>query len=382
MAAYAVGVIVAPVVGPTLGGWITDTYSWRWVFYINLPVCLIAILMTMLIIEDPPYLRRQSAKSIDYVGFILMAISLGALQLVLDRGERADWFSSTWVLGAIITSGVCLLGFIFWELSSKEPIVDLRVLSNRNFAVGSLLLLIYATILYGTLVMMPLLLQNLMGYTAMVSGLAMSPRGMGSMVSTVCAGRLVRRIDGRFMIITGFIVFAFASFLLGDVNLQISIGNIILPNVISGFAVGMIFVPMTTLAMGTLPNEKIGTATGLYNLMRGMGGSIGIAAVTTLLSRHAQLHQSLMVSHLTPYDPAFRESFHWLTGVFSSHCDLAGAMKKAYLSIYNTLLVQSSLWAFIDNFRLLGYLSLMGVPIALLFRNVTSERTGQPSASD
>ena len=382
MAAYAVGVIVAPVVGPTLGGWITDTYSWRWVFYINLPVCLIAILMTVLLIEDPPYIRRQIVKSIDYVGFILMAVGLGALQIVLDKGERADWFASTWVWAAVITSGVSLSGFVFWELNSKEPIVNLRVLSNRNFAVGSVLLLTYAIMLYGTLVMLPIFLQTLMGYTAMVSGLAISPRGMGSMVSTFCAGRLVRRLDGRIMITTGFITLAFASFLLGEVNLQISIASIVLPNVISGLAMGMIFVPMTTMALGTLPNETIGTATGLYNLMRGMGGSIGIAVITTLLSRHAQLHQSLMVSHLTPYDPAFRESLHGLTGLFSTQGDLVEAMRKAYLSIYNNLLVQSSLWAFIDNFRLLGYFSLLGVPLALLFKNVTSEKNMRSSIGD
>jgi DHA2 family multidrug resistance protein len=205
---------------------------------------------------------------------------------------------------------------------------------------------------------------------------------MGSMVSTFCAGRLVRRLDGRIMITTGFITLAFASFLLGEVNLQISIASIVLPNVISGLAMGMIFVPMTTMAMGTLPNETIGTATGLYNLMRGMGGSIGIAVITTLLSRHAQLHQSLMVSHLTPYDPAFRESLHGLTGLFSTQGDLVEAMRKAYLSIYNNLLVQSSLWAFIDNFRLLGYFSLLGVPLALLFKNVTSEKNMRSSIGD
>ncbi len=382
MAVYTFGVVVAPVVGPTLGGWITDNYSWRWVFYINVPVCLLAILLTRLLIEDPPYIRGLAPKSVDYIGFALMAVGLGAVQVVLDRGERADWFASGWVWAAIIASGVCLLGFLIWELNVKEPIVDLHVLSDRNFAVGIILAMVYGITLYGTLVMLPLFLQNLMGYTALDSGLAITPRGMGALVSTAFAGWLVRRIDGRIMIVSGFIILATASFLLGEVDLQISIGSIIWPNIILGFAVGMIFVPLTTIAMGMLPNEMIGTGTGLYNLMRGMGGSIGIAAVTTLISRHGQLHQSLMVSHLTPYDPAFRESFHRLTELFAVQGDPAAAMSKAYLSIYDTLVVQSSLWGFIDNFRLLGYFSLIGVPLALLFRNVALKRTIRPTLAD
>jgi DHA2 family multidrug resistance protein len=382
MAVFGFGVIVAPVVGPTLGGWITDNYSWRWIFYINLPVCLLAILLTELLIEDPPYIQAETPKSIDYVGFILMAVGLGALQVVLDRGERADWFSSGWVWMAAITSAACLLGFVIWELNSREPIVDLRILANRNFSVGILMATVYGIILYGALVMLPLFLQNLMGYTALGSGLAMTPRGLGALVSVTIAGRLTRKIDGRIMIISGFIILALGSFLLGEINLEISISSVIWPNVIMGFAVGMIFVPLTTIAMGSLPNEMIGTATGLYNLMRGMGGSIGIAVVTTLLSRHSQLHQSLMLSHLTPYEPAFRESFQRLTELFSTQCDPVTAMRKAYRSTYDILVGQATLLAFIDNFRLLGFFSLVGVPLTLLFKKVALKRTIRSSIAE
>jgi DHA2 family multidrug resistance protein len=382
MAVYGLGVIVAPIVGPTLGGWITDNYSWRWVFYINLPVCLLALLLTKLFIEDPPYVRAESPKSIDYTGFILMAVGLGCLQVVLDRGERADWFSAAWVWAAAIASGVCLIGFVIWEMKCREPIVNLRILSNRNFSVGMLLGTAYGVVLYGMLVMLPLFLQNLMGYTALGSGLAMTPRGVGAFLSVTLAGRLVRKIDGRAMILAGFVILAFASFLLGEITLQISISSIIWANVIMGFAVGMIFVPLTTIAMGTLPNEMMGTGTGLYNLMRNMGGSIGIAVVTTLLSRHAQVHQSLLTSHLTPYDPAFRESLHRLTELFSLQGDPVTAMKKSYWAIYNTLVQQSSLSAYIDNFRLLGYFSFIGVPITLLLKRVPFKRTSGSSIAE
>src|SRR5208337_580607 len=304
-----------------------------------------------------------------------MAIGLGALQVVLDRGERADWFSAGWVWLAVIASCACLIGFVIWELNSREPIVDLHILANRNFAVGIILATVYGIILYGALVMLPLFLQNLMGYTALGSGLAITPRGVGALVSVTLAGRFVRKIDGRIMIIAGFLILSLGSFLLGEINLEISIGSVIWPNVIMGFAVGMIFVPLTTIAMGSLPNETIGTATGLYNLMRGMGGSSGIAVVTTLLARHAQLHQSMMVSHLTPYDPAFRQSFHGVTELFSTQCDPVTAMRKAYRSIYHILVVQSTLLAYMDNYRLLGFFSLLGVPIAMLFKRVAVKRT-------
>jgi DHA2 family multidrug resistance protein len=380
MSVFGLGVIVAPIVGPTLGGWITDNYSWRWVFYINMPVCLLAIVLTRLFIEDPPYIRRGAAQSVDYIGFILMAVGLGTLQVVLDRGERADWFASTWVWAALITSGVCLVSFVIRELSSGEPIVNLRILSNRNFSVGILLGMVYGIVLYGTLVLLPLFLQNLMGYNATESGLAISPRGMGALVSTAVAGRLVRRIDARILIIAGFIVLLSACFFLGRVNLDISIASIIIPNIIMGLAIGMIFVSLTTIAMGTLPNEMIGAATGLYNLMRNMGGSIGIAAVTTLISRHSQLHQSMMVYHLTPYNPAFRRSFHSLTELFAAHHDPVTAMNQAYLSIYNTLVTQSALFAFVDIFRLIGFFCFVGIPLTLLFQNVVSKKPVQTSS--
>ena len=380
MAAFSFGVIVAPVVGPTLSGWLTDNYSWRWIFYINLPVCLLAILLTSLFIEDPVKRGDQASKSVDYIGFTLMAVGLGALQIALDRGERADWFASVWVWAALIGSGACLFAFVFWELSCKEPIVDLRVLSDRNFAVGTLVVTVYAIILFTTMVMMPLFLQNLMGYTALESGLAMSPRGVAALVSVTIVGRLVSRIDPRILVVSGFSILAFANFFLGEINLSVSIGNIILPNVVIGFGMGMTFVPLTTLTMGTMPNKMIWAATGLYNLMRMMGGSIGIAAVNTLLSRYAQIHQSQMITHLTPYEPAFRESFYRLTEFFTMHGDRVSAMQKAYLSIYDVLVSQSTLWAFIDNFRLTGFLCVVGILLTFLLRNGAFKGTIHSSA--
>ncbi len=368
MAAYALGVIVAPVVGPTLGGWITDSYSWRWVFYINLPVCLVAIMMARLFIEDPPYIRGKAPESVDYIGFALMAVGLAALQLLLDRGERADWFGSGWVWWATICTAVCLAGFVIRELNCSEPIVDLRVLGDRNFAVGFFLATIYGFILYGTLVMLPVFLENLMGYTALNTGLAITPRGMGALVSVTFAGRYLKKIDGRVVICLGLVLLACSLYILSGINLEISIFSVIWPNVLMGFSIGMVFVVLTTMAVSTLANEKMGTATGLYNLMRGMGGSIGIAVVTTLQSRNAQLHQAVMVSHLTPYTATFQQTVQKLEALFRATGGSVGVQAKAYVVIYRTLTAQSNVWAFLDNCRMIACLALCGIPAALLFK--------------
>ena len=368
MAVYALGVIVAPIVGPTLGGWITDSYSWRWVFYINLPVCLLAIVLTRLFIEDPPYIRGQVPKSVDYIGFGLMAFGLGALQVVLDRGERADWFASNWVWLGAISSVACLVGFVIWELNSKDPIVELRVLADRNFAVGFVLATVYGFILYGTLVMLPLFLENLMGYTALNTGLAITPRGMGTLVSVTLAGRFLKKLDSRLVIVLGLTLLAASLFLLSGIDLEISIFSVIWPNVLMGFAIGMVFVALTTAAVSTMSNQMIGTATGLYNLMRGMGGSIGIAVITTFQSRNAQFHQSVMVSHLTPYTVTFQETFQKLAHLFTVTGNSAGAQARAYRAIYTTLVAQSTVCAFLDIWRMLGYLALCSIPLALFFK--------------
>jgi len=368
MAVFGLGVIVAPIIGPTLGGWITDGYTWRWVFYINVPVGVLAVVLSQMLIEDPFYIKDAGPGTIDYVGFFLMALGLGTLQIILDRGQKDDWFAATWICWFATVSVVSLLTFLYWEFQASNPIVNLRILRNRNLSVGSFLGFIYGTALYGTLVMLPLFLQNLMGYPALKSGLSISPRGVGALISTLIAGKIVGRVDGRFMIAAGFLIIATASFLLGNITFQISMSSAAWPNFIMGMAIGFIFVPMSTLSMGTLPNRQIGTAVGLYNLTRTLGGSVGIAMISTMLARDAQLHQALMVSHLTPYDPAFQTWFHHLLGFFSQQGDPVAAVREAYATIYKTLVRQATLWAYVDNFRFLAYLTLFGVPIALLFK--------------
>jgi MFS transporter, DHA2 family, multidrug resistance protein len=368
MSIYGMGIIVAPIIGPTLGGWITDNYSWRWIFYINIPVGIVAVLMATWFIENPPYLRRVARASIDYIGFGLMALWLAAFQLVLDKGQEEDWFESRFITLLTVIALSAMIAFVVRELSVKEPIVDLRVLKNRNFGVGTLLMTIVGGVLYGTTAMLPLFLQTLLGYPAVQSGLAVSPRGFGSMASMIIVGRLVGKIDSRLLIAFGFCILAYSVYLLSGINLEISTSSVILPNIINGFAMGFVFVPLTTTAMGTLRKDQIGNATGIYSLMRNIGGSLGISAVTTMLARGAQQHQAVMVSHLTPYDPAFQQRLQQLQGTVGT--------QQAYGVIYGTVLKQASLLAFIDNFRLLTIVCLLCVALVFLLKRVRSRGAG------
>lgn len=374
MAVYGMGIVVAPIIGPTLGGWITDNYSWRWIFYINVPIGILAVLMAHTFIEDPPYIRNQKPGRIDYTGFGLMALCLATLQIVLDKGQEADWFSSSFITWGIVLVVVTLVAFVIWELRVAEPIVNLRVFANRNFAVGTALVAAMGAVLYGTIALLPLFLQTLLGYPALQSGLAVSPRGIGAVFSMLIVGRLVGKIDGRYLIMFGFAVLGFATYLLADIDLQISMSEIVWPQIISGLAMGFIFVPLTVMATGTLTNEQMGNATGLFSLMRNLGGSVGIAGVTTMLARGAQVHQAAMVSHLTPYDPVFQLRLRELTTGFAAVGNPITAAPQAYGAIYQTLVGQASLMAYLDNFRLLAFLCLLCIPAALLFKRVKAGR--------
>ena len=366
MAVFGLGVVVAPIIGPTLGGWITDNYSWRWIFYINIPVGVLAVIMANIFIEDPPYIRDQRPGRIDYLGFGLMAVGLGTLQLVLDKGQEEDWFSSSLITGALIFAVATLIAFVIWEMTTKEPIVDLRVLGNRNFTVGTSLMTAMGIVLYGTIAMVPLFLQTLMGYPAVASGMAVSPRGFGAIASMILVGRIINKVDGRILIAFGFLVLSFATHMFADINLSISSSSIVWPNVISGFAMGFIFVPLTTMAMGTLPNQQMGNASGVFNLMRNTGGSLGIAAVTTFLARGTQIHQATLVSHVNPYNPVLQERAAQLGGAVGN--------EQVLTSVYGLVVRQATVLSYIDNFRLLSYICLICVPAVLLFKGVKPKK--------
>lgn len=382
MAAYGMGIVVAPVIGPTLGGWITDSYSWRWIFYINLPVGILALIMANLYIEDPPYLRRHFRGAIDYLGFGFMALWLGTLQLVLDKGQEADWFEATWIRWVSAISIIALIAFVAREFMNRDPIVQLRVLGDRSFGVGTVLTCLYGFTLYGVTALLPLFLQTVMGYPALDSGLAVSPRGIGSILSMLVVGSLVNKIDGRALLAFGFAVLAYSTWQLSRINLDISMFSVIWPNILNGFAGGFIFVPLTTMTMGQLRKEQIGNAAGIYNLMRNIGGSVGIASVTTMLVRGSQIHQNYLAANLTPESPDVRDAFLGLQAhLHEAGASLYNAGTAAMGALYRDIQQQATVLSYADNFRFMTFLMLLCIPLVLFFRRPRNARRGAPEMS-
>ena len=370
MAAFAVGVVVAPIAGPTVGGWLTDNYSWRWAFYINIPVGVLAILMIQAFVEDPPYIKNARPGKIDWMGFGLMAVALGTLQIILDRGQQDDWFSAVWIRWSTFTSMASLIVFIVWELKSREPIVQLRVFRNWNFAVGTLLFTLVGVALYSAITLIPLFLQTLMGYPALQSGLAVSPRGVGALLTMPVVGYLTTKVDFRKLIGTGFCLVSVSLWLISDLTLGTSIWDIAWPSVLTGVGLSMLFVPLATISMGTLSQQEIGNASGIFNLMRNVGGSVGVSLLTTFLLRRSQTHQSTLVSYLNPWNPEFQQKLRAIQNYVATHLGPAEAQHKAEGLIHESLLKQSQLLAFVESFRMLAAVSLLCIVVALLLKKV------------
>jgi MFS transporter, DHA2 family, multidrug resistance protein len=369
MAAFSMGIIVAPILGPTLGGWITDNYSWRWIFFINLPVGILAFLMSEALVEDPPYIQRKKA-AIDFMGFALLAIWLTTLQIVLDRGQEEDWFHSDWICWLSVVSGAALVGFLIRELLIEHPIVDLRVLANRNFAAGLGMITMLGVVLYGTTAAIPIYLQTLMGYTALGSGYALSPRGVAAFLTTIVVGRLVAKVRNRYLLLIGFVLVAMSSFMLGRINLSVNMATIIWPSIVNGIGISFIFVPLTTSAVAYLRQDQMGNATGLYNLMRNLGGSFGIAFVTTMVDRGAQVHQAHLIPHVTAFDPAAISTLGAMQSALGQYVDSLTAAAQAHQLLYIRTLEQARLFAFVDNFRLFGIVTVACLPLVLLLKRL------------
>ena len=362
MAAYTLGIVFAPIIGPTLGGWITDSYSWRWVFYINIPVGAMAMFMIWSLIEDPPHIKNAVMTKIDYWGFGLLAIWLATFQIVLDKGQQDDWFGAVWIRWFTAISVIAFVAFVVRELMAKEPIVNLRVLKNRNLLIGVSIVTVVGMVLYATTALIPEFLQGSMGYTALQSGLTVSPRGLGSITAILIVSRLMGKIDSRVLIAAGLAILAWSSWALGMVDLDVASGSITWPVILNGAAISMLFVPLSVVSTATLKIEELGNATGLYNLMRNLGGSIGISLTTTLLAREAQSHQTVLAQHVTPYSPALNARVYALTMGQQQY------LPRAFGVIYHELVGQATVMAFVSNFRLMGILCVAGLPLVLLFK--------------
>jgi len=370
MAVFALGVVVAPILGPTFGGWLTDNYSWRWSFYINIPIGILAVMMILRNVEDPPYIKHASPGKFDAWGLGLLAIWLGCLQVILDKGQEDDWFGATWIRWATLLGCVCFVLFLAWELTKDKPLVDLKIFRNRNFATGCLLITLFGAAIYGLVVLLPLFYQELMGYTALNAGIIVSPRGVGAIVAMPIIGILTTRMDNRWLIGCGFFTFAICSLWFAEVNLAIGPWSFLWAIILSGFGSGMVFVPLSTTTMGTLSNEQIGNASGLYNLLRNVGGSIGISIVNTILARHEQIHHNEMAHLINPMNPQVQHRISTLQGVVGQ-TNAAGAVtahNSAIAILNNMLSAQASLLSYIDDFRYMALVCFGCLPLVMLFK--------------
>jgi DHA2 family multidrug resistance protein len=369
MAFFGVGVVVAPILGPVLGGWLTDNLSWRWVFYINIPFGTLALLMVWRYISDPSYIRR--AGGIDYWGIGLLALGVAALQISLDQGQKEDWFSSTWITALLVIAALGLVLFVIHALRTPTPVVNLRVFKDRTYSTGVLLVMMQSFGLYASLVLMPVLLQTLMGYPSLQAGIAMAPRGLGSLVATPIVGVALgkTRTDPRKILAFGLGVSAWSLYWLSRLNLDAGYWDIFWPQFIQGFGLGMLFVPLATVSMDRIPQEGMGNATSLFNLVRNIGGAIGIAVVQTFLERDRQGHTNTLVAHVNPYDPAAQLMFQNLRSAFVSRgSDLATATNRAYGALWGMVQRQAAIQAFLDAFLMLAVVFVAMAPLLVVMK--------------
>jgi DHA2 family multidrug resistance protein len=368
MGFWGQGIVVAPIIGPVLGGWLTDTYSWRWVFYINIPFGIASIVMTMLFIFDPPYIRRSSQR-IDYWGMGMLAVGIGALQLMLDKGQEQDWFASHWITGLLVVSVIFLVAFIFRELLTKSPVVQLRVFRDRSYSTGVFLMTVLGFVLYGSLVLLPIWLQTLLGYPAVQAGIAMAPRGIGSFIGMTVIGRVLHWFDPRKFLATGLLLGAATLFQLSRMSLDAGYWDFFWPQFVQGISLAMLFVPLTTISMAAIPREGMGNATSLFNLLRNLGGGIGIAGVTTLVARHQQTHINMLGANVTPYSPQTRALLANLQAGMKSHGPGgAAAARQSYGILFGMIQRQATILSYVDVFQLLALIFLLMTPLVLLMR--------------
>ncbi len=370
MAIFGIGAMFGPIVGPALGGWITDTLNWRWIFYINIPIGACAIIMCSIFIYDPAYLRQaKKASTIDWWGLGLLTIGLGALQVVLDKGQQEDWFNSPFIIAFGIVSAVALITLIYVELNHEHPIVNLRLFRNVSFSAGNLIMFVVGFCLYSSIMLIPLFLQTLMGYSATDAGMVMAPGGVATLITMPFVGAMLAKRDGRKIVLAGLSIGALSMFMMQGLNLEGSYGDYVWPRIVLGIGLAMIFVPLTTVTLSSIPKLEMGNATGIFNLLRNIGGSVGIAVSATLLSRYGQFYQNTLVGNINPYSATWQLRVSQMKqslvakGIEATTAD-ALSLKMAY----GTLHKQAGALAYNHIFWIVGIAFLSIIPLLLLLK--------------
>ena len=379
-AVYGMAVVLAPAIGPTLGGWITDNFSWRWIFFINITVGLLSLFLTNMLITDPPHLKAEKRKgfSVDYIGLGLLALGLGTLQVILDKGQRDDWFGSHFI---VVMTGICvasLVAVVIWEWNHKDPIIDLRLFKERSFAVGNLLMFMVGFALLSSTVLLPQFTQSLLGYTAREAGLALLPGGFAILLAMPLVGFLLGRTDARRLLLFGLAMLSFSLFNMTRFDLAVDFHTVAMARVFQALGLAFLFVPINTSAYAFLPKNKNNAASGLINLSRNIGGSVGISFVTTMLARRAQVHQANLVANFNPGNSSFQAALAGLIHTFIARGSSAfEASRQAYALLAARIDQQATMLAYIDNFRMLGVVVALMIPFVFLMKKV---KPGGPMA--
>ncbi len=373
-AVYGMAVVLAPAIGPTLGGFITDHLGWRWVFFINIPVGLLSLLLTRRIVVDPPYLQeaRKRVGPIDYVGLGLVAVGLGALELVLDKGQEEDWFASRSIVAFSVVAAVALVTFVLWEWRQEHPVVEVKLFKNRSFAIANLLMLTLGMALFGSTVLLPQYMQVWLGWSATDAGMALSPGGLTVLALLPLVGRLVTRFQPRYLIAFGFTVQSASLFYMAHtLQTGMDFHTATMLRVYQSVGFAFLFVPINTLVYSTSPPGKNNAVSGIVNLARNMGGDIGIALVTTLIARRSQIHQTRIVEGLDPGNALLRERLEAVTRALQhGGASATDAARQAYGAIYRQVIAQAQTLAYLDVFFLLGCFTAVMVPLVFLTRRI------------
>ena len=368
MAFWALGIVVAPMLGPVIGGWLTDNYSWRWVFYINIPIGVLAILLTQAFIFDPPYLRRERT-GIDYWGIGLLVVGMGSLQVMLDKGQEEDWFGSHLIVTLAVLTIIGLGGLVIRELRAEHPIIDLSIFRFRSYAIGTFLMTTVGFVLYGSTVLYPLMMQELLGYTATHAGVTNFPRGMASFLFMPLVGILTGKIDARKLLAAGLLLTAAAMFKVSFFSLNVGFWDFAGPLVLQGAGLGLIFVPLTTVSNDEVPKERMGNATSIFNLMRNIGASVGISSVATLQFRNMQAHINYLGQHVNQTSPRTQQTLAGLRQMFMAKgADAVTATNQAHGAMWGSLQQQASMLAYNDVFRFMGGMFLVMLPLLFLMK--------------
>ena len=373
MAIFGIAIIFAPLIGPVLGGWITENWSWPWIYLINVPLGFLCVYLAKNLLQEPPYAKKQKNVKFDFVGMAFLSGWLVALQIVLDKGNDADWFGAAWICWLSSISLIFAVLFFVWQIKNKkDALIDLSVLKDKTYFFGTLVQVILMGVFLSSAALLPSMLQNLLGYTAYLSGLSMGSRGIGSFIGVALYLTLSKKLGDRRIVMIGLTLLGLGSVFFGNINLQINLSTIALPNILYGSGLFLSLTPLIPLSFSTIKNESMTNATGLQNLVKNIGGAIGTSIGTTMVARFAQVHQNMLINHLHDTNTVFSERVSAMTGTFMSLTDSFTANHMAQTQIYSQLVQQSHLWAYIDTFRWYAFATFLLIPMLVFIKKPKS----------